>query len=337
MPDLPHNLPASHHVLVSRLVRKVTTHVAAPGTADAHPDIVCDIAPKELPGGYQLTGYRVIRTLGEGGFGITYQAEDMLLQRSVVIKESFPGTLSYRQEGTMKVCLTGKEFEGPYNWALTSFLREARLLASLDHPNMAKVYSCFQANNTAYYVTKFIEGTSLADLANDYDAHGMVIPQHALWGLMVQMLDALDYLHSKGVLHRDIKPDNILITGRGVPVLIDFGAAGEYNGNTDNTGVVQSVGFSPPEQEKDGKAMGPWTDLYAFGATLYYTLTGKCLPSGRLREIYDNTPPLTARLQLRAHYHPKFLATIQKAISPKIEDRFQSAAEWLEALRAPEA
>ena len=333
-PVYPQNLHISRHGWVSGILKSGPGHNA--GTQESLPEIACDIAPKELPEDYRLTNYRVVRTLGEGGFGITYQAEDILLQRSVVIKENFISSICYRQDRTMRVCLNGDENREIYNWALTSFLREARLLASLDHPNMAKVYSCFQANNTAYYVTKFIKGPSLAGLAVDYDVHGMAIPQNALWGVMVQMLDALEYLHCKGVIHRDIKPDNILITKDGIPVLIDFGAAGEYNGNTDRAGVVQSVGFSPPEQEKDGKGMGPWTDLYALGATLYYTLTGQCLSSGRLREIYDNTPPLTAMPHLRAQYHPKLLATIQKAISPKIHDRYLSAAEWLEALRTPE-
>lgn len=339
MPDespynvFPQHLQTSHQGVVSRVLRETTLRNV--GKQDGMPGIACDIAPKELPPGYQLRNYRLQRTLGEGGFGITYGAEDVLLNRNVVIKENFPGVLCYRQEGTMRVCLSSPDQADIYRWALTSFLREARLIASLDHPNLAKVYSCFQANNTAYYVTKFIEGTSLANLAQDYDDHGMVIPQNALWSLLVQMLDALDYMHAKGVLHRDIKQDNILITGRGRPVLIDFGAAGEYNGNTDTTGVVQSIGFSPPEQEKDGRGMGPWTDLYALGATLYHTLTGQCLPSGRLREIYDGAPPLTAIPHLRAYYHPKFLATIQKALSPQIEERYQSAAEWLEALRAP--
>lgn len=292
----------------------------------------CDIAPKELPAGYRINGYRLIRTLGEGGFGITYLAEDELLQRKVVLKEHFPHALCYRCGATLDVRLNSEPESSGYQCALTGFLREVRLLASLDHPNLPKVYSFFERHRTAYCVTEFIDGVSLGELAADYERHNMPIPQKALWGMLVQLLDALDYLHGKELLHRDIKPDNILIRRNGMPVLIDFGAAGEYNAETDVSAVVQSVGFSPAEQEKASGEMGPWTDLYALGATLYYVLTGDCLPSGRLREIYDSALPLSAIRRLRRLYHPNFLESIRKAISPRIADRFACAADWLHAL-----
>ncbi len=300
-------------------------------------DFSCDIAPKELPPGCRLGGYRLIRTLGEGGFGITYLAEDELLQREVVIKEHFPHALCYRRDGTLDVCLNSERESPGYQWAMTNFLREVRLLASLDHPNLPKVYSFFECHQTAYCVTEYVDGQSLGGLAADYERHNKLLPQKALWGMVVQLLDVLDYLHGKELLHRDIKPDNILIRRNGTPVLIDFGAAGEFNGDTSDSAVVQSMGFSPAEQERANGKMGPWTDLYALGATLYYTLTGKCLPSGRLREIYDSATPLSAMLRLRRLYHPNLLESIRKAISPSIEDRFATAADWIRALRAENA
>lgn len=304
-----------------------------PESAGEEDELNCDIAPKELPEGHRLRGYRVIKTLGEGGFGITYLAEDELLQRRVVVKEHFPNSLCYRQDVTLNVRLHAEQGRSGYRWAMANFLREVRLLASLDHPNLPKVYSFFEAHETAYYVTEYIDGMSLTNLAEDYEKHNMPIPQPALWGMMVQLLDALDYLHHRNLLHRDIKPDNILIRRDGTPVLIDFGAAGEDNDDTDVSAIVQSVGFSPAEQERENGNMGPWTDIYALGATLYYTLTGRCLPSGRLREIYDNATPLSAIRRLRSLYHPALLESIRKAIAPHREDRFASAAEWLAALR----
>ena len=295
-------------------------------------DAECDVAPKELPDGHVLHGYRVLRTLGAGGFGVTYLAEEKALGRRVVLKENFPDTLCHRQSGTLDVVLIAPEGQETFDWAHNNFLREARLLASLHHPTIAKVYSFFNAHRTAYYVTEFIEGKSLADVANDYRNHNRDIPQDALVGTMVRVLDALDYLHKREVLHRDIKPDNILINKRGLPTLIDFGAAREEYGDSD-PGVVESLGFSPPEQGKEGGNMGAWTDLYAFGATLYYILTATCLPDGRQRELYDMADPLVSNERLCSIYDERLLKSIDKATRPLIEERYQNAGEWIADFR----
>lgn len=294
--------------------------------------IDCDIAPKELPSGTNLHGYRILKPLGSGGFGVTYLAEEAYLARRVVIKENFPDTLCYRSHRTLKVCLHHEENGlASYEWARGNFLKEARVLASLDHPYIAKVYSYFEENNTAYYVTEFIDGLSLADLAQDYAASGHPLSQHALLGLMVRLLDALDYMHSRLLLHRDIKPDNILITRTGVPVLIDFGAARESYGDL-IPNFVESRGFSPPEQLKEGGNLGPWSDLYALGATFYYILKGSFLPDCQQRELYDRAEPLAADARLLSAYAPALLRSIDRACAPAIENRHASAAAWLAEL-----
>lgn len=296
--------------------------------------IDCPIAPKELPDGTLLHGYRVQRTIGCGGFGVTYLAQESLLNRRVVIKENFPDSLCYREEGSLDVCMhdpaTGQE---GYNWALSNFLREVRLLATLDHPCIAKVYSYFEEHRTAYYVVEFINGISLDKLAAQHAAMGTPIPQSSLFGLMVRLLDALDYLHSHSLLHRDIKPDNILITRAGLPVIIDFGAAREAYGDLGNS-IVETPGFSPTEQSTPNGNMGPWTDLYALGATLYYILTGTCLPACRQREIFDTAEPLATNANLLATYSPALLATIDRAITPNPARRYQSVADWMQDLAA---
>ena len=296
--------------------------------------IECPIAPKELPPGTLLHGYRVQRTIGSGGFGVTYLAQESLLNRRVVVKESFPDSLCYREEGTLDVCLNDPETgqEG-YNWALSNFLREVRLLATLDHPCIAKIYSYFEEHHTAYYVVEFINGISLDKLAAQHAAMGTPIPQSSLFGLMVRLLDALDYLHSRQLLHRDIKPDNILITRAGLPVIIDFGAAREAYGDLGNS-IVETPGFSPTEQSTPNGNMGPWTDIYALGATLYYTLTGTCLPACRQRDIFDTADPLATNEALRATYNPALLATIDRATAPAPTQRYQSIAEWMHDLAA---
>lgn len=305
-----------------------------PPSGDVPPDgeQTCDIVPKELPKGHMLRGYRLLRTLGCGGFGITYLAEEEVLKRHVVIKENFADSICYRQAGTYDVMLHSEAHQETFSWALRNFLREARLLATIDHPSIAKVYSYMEAHNTAYYVTEFIDGLSLADVARSYAEHGMHIPQDAFFGTMARLLDALDYLHEKRLLHCDIKPDNILVNRQGVPILIDFGAAHEERVRMGEA-MVESLGFTPSEQSAENGHLGPWTDLYAFGASLYYILTGECLPSGRQRELYDTVEPLAENTRLLAVYHPALLASIDKAIRPLPEQRYQSVSEWMDDLR----
>lgn len=302
-------------------------HYTPPPAGSA--EIECDIAPKELPNGHTLRGYRILRTLGAGGFGVTYLAEEKALERRVVLKENFPDSLCHRESGTLNVVLSAPENgTETFSWAHNNFMREARLLASLDHPSIAKVYSFFEAHKTSYYVTEFIEGKSFADVAADYAQRRFPLSQEALLGVMIRVLDALDHLHNRQLLHRDIKPDNILINKKGLPILIDFGAAREEYGDSDSS-VVESQGFSPIEQSTPDGNMGPWTDLYAFGATLYYVLTGTCLPDSRQRDLYDMADKLAEQEQLLKLYDKRLLLSIDRSIRPAIADRYQNAAEWI--------
>lgn len=297
--------------------------------ADGSAEIECEIALKELPNGHTLHGYKILRSLGAGGFGITYLAEEKILERRVVLKENFPDSLCHRENGTLDVVLSSPEKgDDTFIWAHNNFMREARLLAALDHPNIAKVYSFFSTHRTSYYVTEYIDGKSFADVAQDYNKHNLPIPQDALLGVIIRVLDALDYLHRRDLLHRDIKPDNILINKQGIPILIDFGAAREEFGDSDS-GVIESTGYSPSEQGTPDGNMGPWTDLYAFGATLYYVLTKKCLPSCRQRDINDTAEPITEHPTLSKLYDKRILQSIHRSIRPAISERYQSAAEWI--------
>lgn len=290
-------------------------------------------APKELPENYMINGYRLIKCIGEGGFGVTYLASDELLNRKVVIKENFPHSLCERRNRTLDVVRQSHVDQESCDWTMSNFLREVRLLATLDHPNIVKIYSFFEAHQTAYYVTEYIDGKCLADVIYDYKKHLNHIPQDDLYSMMVRVLDALDYLHSRNILHLDIKPDNILVTRDGRPVLIDMGAARERNADA-STAVVESQGYSPPEQGENTSQLGPWTDLYAFGATLYYLLTGNTPAAGRQRMLYDTLDPLASIPKLTAIYHPQLLASIDKALNPNIEGRYQSVREWIHDLRA---
>lgn len=287
-----------------------------------------------LPPGHSLRGYRILHTIGAGGFGITYLAEEPTTHRRVVLKENFPASLCYRRPDSPEVLLNPADSaESSFAWAHNNFMREARLLASLHHPHIAKVYTFFEAYNTSYYVTEHIAGQPLAEVAAAHAQLGQLLPQAGLLGTLVRVLDALDYIHSRDLLHRDIKPNNILIRKNGLPVLIDFGAARDACGDADPN-VVESLGFSPAEQGNSGSDnMGPWTDLYSLGATLYYITTGQPLLPCRQRELYDTAETLSELPELLAVYDKVFLATIDRAIRPIIAGRFASAAEWIAALR----
>lgn len=289
-------------------------------------------APKELPPDHLLNGYRLRRCVGSGGFGVTYLADDELLGRRVVIKEHFPHNICERRCGTLNVVLQDPSAASTLDWARENFLREAHLLSTLDHHNIVKIFTFFEAHNTSYYVTEYVDGQSLGDFAQAHYRHQTRITQDELYGLMVRVLDALDYLHSQRILHLDIKPDNILLTRSGRPVLIDFGAAHECFGDIGG-GVVETVGYSPPEQGGGGGELGPWSDIYAFGATLCYLLTGRSPDSGRQRMLYDSLEPLASSAALSSYYNRELLASIDRALSPSIEGRYRSVGEWMADLR----
>lgn len=302
------------------------------GSDGTIPEDLCP-APKELPPDYIINGYRLLHSIGEGGFGVTYLAADELLHRRVVIKEHFPHSLCQRRAATCDVTYHNHVSEQEFRWAMGNFLREVRLLATLDHPNIVKIYTVFEAHNTAYYVTEHVDGPCLADVAHEYRKHLGHIPQQPLYSLMVRMLDALDYLHSRNILHLDIKPDNILVTRDGRPILIDMGAAIDLSEEQPTT-IVETPGYSPPEQCTPGSKLAPATDLYSFAATLYYLITGNAVPPSRQRELIDTLTPLSSIPSLTTKYHPQLLASIDKALSPAIKNRYTSAAEWLHDLAA---
>ena len=224
-----------------------------------------------LPPGYKIEGYRIEGTLGTGGFGVTYLARELSLDRLVAIKEYLPADISVRDTHHDTVHPIEQEDVETFEWGLERFRGEALTLVSFRHANIVAVLRFFEANGTAYMVMDYEQGSSLGDILRDAGT----LPEHEIHEILFPLLDGLDRVHRAGFLHRDIKPDNIYIRADGSPVLLDFGAARLAVGQKGHhlTGLV-TVGYAPPEQYDSGSPQGAWTDIYAFGATLYHAVTG---------------------------------------------------------------
>ena len=286
-----------------------------------------------LPEGVELGSYRLIRSLGQGGFGITYLAENMETGQQVVIKENLPTFCAMRDSGTLQVSATNADDElQEYPKLLTRFVEEARLLARLDHPNIVKVLDAFEALGTAYYVMPWLGGKELHKAA----PAPATITEAWLQPHLRTLLGALQYLHANNIYHRDVKPGNILLTEDGTPVLIDFGTARAIISERSAT-LVGSPGYSPIEQMRAHGKRGPWTDIYSLGATCYRLIIGECTPQAfdRMDEDEDPLRPLANRAELFGRFSPAFLATVDRALALRGKDRWQSTDEWLAALPAP--
>lgn len=279
-----------------------------------------------LPPQSALGPYTVIKVLGHGGFGITYLVHDERLECDCVLKENMPRLFCERNPRTMEItALPDPHAENGYQWALERFKDEAKTLAGLSHPNIVRVRDLFDALGTAYYVMDYIDGQEL------HHATETRRDEATLQHLLRRLLCALRYLHGKGILHRDIKPSNVLVTAESEPVLIDFGTARPLARITDPT-QIKSGGYTPLEQLQTQGKLGPWSDLYALGATFYHVLTGECPPDCIDRIGEDCYTPLSQNPTWTAAYSPALLSSIDKALQPLPRHRWQSAEEWLTAL-----
>lgn len=286
-----------------------------------------------LKSGTQLVGdFRIERVLGAGGFGITYLAEELALGRKVTIKEYFPSDFAARTS-TAEAAPRSQDCASDYRWGLDRFIEEAQTLARFSHPNIVRVYRYFRANNTAYMVLHFEEGQSLKSWLKGL---ARAPRQKELDAIIAPLLDALELIHKQDFLHRDIAPDNIIIRKDGSPVLIDFGSArGEIAAHSKTVSALVKPGYSPYEQYAEtSRQQGPWTDIYALGATLYHAVTGKRPADSPSRMVKDELVP--AREAALGAYRAGFLKAIDHALALQTEARPQSIAAWRGALLAPD-
>ncbi|AMM25150.1 serine/threonine protein kinase [Variovorax sp. PAMC 28711] len=297
-------------------------------TEAAEPVIV-----QSLPEGARLLDYEIIGLIGEGGFGIVYLAYDALLERHIAIKEYMPTTLASRASGSQAVVIKSERHAESFHVGLRSFINEARLLERFDHPSLVKVLHFWEANGTAYMAMPFYEGHTLAQVL---ETMGRAPVEAEILAWLRPLLQALTVLHAARCFHRDIAPDNILLTPDG-PLLLDFGAARRVVlDRADTPTVVFKPGYAPIEQygEMQELKQGAWTDLYALAAVVYAAVTGRPPIPAVERWVDDTLLPLSEVAQ--GGYSPPFLATIDAALALKPVDRPATAADFLARLDAVE-
>ena len=271
--------------------------------------------------------YRIIEKLGQGGFGITYLAENTLLLGKVAIKEFFFKEYCNRDDSTSRVTIPTSGNREIVERFKQKFIKEARTIFSLNHPNIVRILDVFEENDTAYYVMEYIEGESLGDMVKRRGA----IPEAEALGYVKDAASALEYIHGKNINHLDIKPGNLVLRKEdGKVLVIDFGVAKQYDlatsQGTTTTPVCISPGYSPMEQySKNGvQTFSPQSDVYALAATLFKLLTGNTPPEAT--NIQDEGLPV-AELQEKQISRP-VISAIAMAMKGRYE-RTQSVAEFV--------
>lgn len=280
-----------------------------------------------LPVGSRLAEFEVTRIVGQGGFGVVYEAWDPTLERVVAIKEYLPTSLATRQLGGTVMPLSERHRE-TFDLGMRSFINEARLLAQFDHPSLLKVYRFWQEHGTTYMVMPFYRGDTLRQALATMPGGA---DEHWLLHIMDGVTQALAVMHAAQCYHRDIAPDNIiLLEGSGRPVVLDFGAARRViTDKTQAITVILKPGYAPIEQyaEMPDMSQGAWTDVYALAAVMHVAVTGRAPPPSVARLLADSYVPLAGDEALRQRYSPGLLAAIDAGLGVRPESRPQSMAE----------
>lgn len=292
--------------------------------ASSHPAATQRRSANALPDGARLAEFEIRGVVGEGGFGIVYLAWDHSLQRQVAIKEYMPATLASRTL-TTRVAPRSEKSADTFALGLRSFINEAQLLASFDHPSLLKVHRFWEGNGTAYMVMPYYQGVTLKRALAALPA-----PPEEIWLLrqVGQLLDALEVMHNAHCYHRDIAPDNILLLDDARPLLLDFGAARRVIGDaTQALTAFLKPGYAPVEQYAEMPSMkqGPWTDLYALGSVVHCAITGHTPPESVARLLSDTMVPLVQAGAGR--YGEPFLRSIDHALAVRPQDRPQEVAQ----------
>jgi len=288
-----------------------------------------------LPIGSRLAEFELTRVVGQGGFGVVYEAWDTDLERVVAVKEYLPVSLSTRT-GNGTVSPLSERTRETFDLGMRSFINEARLLAQFDHPSLLKVLRFWQEKGTAYMAMPFYRGQTLRQALS---ASGGA-DEAWLMSILDGVTQALAVMHAANCYHRDIAPDNIiLLEDSGRPVLLDFGAARRViTDKTQAITVILKPGYAPVEQyaEMPDMSQGAWTDVYALAAVMHVAITGRPPPPSVARLLNDSYVPLASDAQLAGRYSAKLLSAVDAGLGVRPDARPQSMAK-LRALLGLEA
>ena len=265
-----------------------------------------------LPDGLDIGGYRIVKKIAAGGFSIVYLAEDAQGHR-VAIKEYLPATLASRKSGQLQPSVTNEHLE-LYRVGLKYFLDEGRALASISHPNVVRVLNFFRANDTVYMVMGYELGRSLQDHITRRKKSGdkPLVSEQAIRWMFAQVMDALREVHTHKLLHLDLKPANIYLRNDGTPILLDFGAARQtLHADLSTLHPMYTPGFAAPELSTK-KELGPWTDIYSIGATIFNCMVGVPPQSAHERRRDDRMEQFYT--ELHALYTPELVQLVRSSL-----------------------
>ena len=266
--------------------------------------------PRSLPDGTRIDDYVITKTLSRGGFSYVYLASDVNNGRRIVLKEYIPSSLAQR-DVEMRVIARNDETLDHFNHGRKLFLQEANALSGLKHPNIVNVINFFSANGTVYMVMDFVQGHNLHSYIKKHKGY---LSEQFLLTVFPPLLDALQLIHQSGFLHLDIKPSNVHLQPGGSPILLDFGAVHPIMQTRSNQPTqVVTPGFSPIEQYTNRGYVGPWTDIYALGATMRNCIDQRLPPAAITRHEHDTMKPAAEA------FHKRYSAELLKAIDWSME------------------
>lgn len=284
--------------------------------------------PHHLPQRTMLSDrYLIYKSLGEGGFGITYLAWDVSCGLKVAIKEYYPSGYVNRMPRSNQVIINAKQNQAASNRGLKRFIDEAKTLAKIKNlPGIVSVRDFFSANGTAYIVMEYLDGISLKKYLQ---RKGGKVPCDEILTILRPVMDSLVSVHKLGLIHRDISPDNIIITKNNEVKLIDFGAAKQSNLDGKSLSIVLKQGFAPEEQYRTHGEQGPWTDIYALGVTIYYAVTG-ALPPESIQRLYKDT--IMRPSEKGAVISPTQESALMKSLAVYARHRYQDVTQMITGL-----
>lgn len=290
------------------------------------------VSDRSLQPGTILNGrYYVGRTIGAGGFGITYKAYDIKMNTLCCIKEYAPSDISVRKPGGNSIVLVSRDYEPPYLAGLRRFADEAEILAKLGTlATVVNITDHFRENDTAYFAMEYLDGSDLKALAKK---NGGTLPADWVKEVIIQSALALDIVHTNtSIIHRDISPENIFITNDGRVKIVDFGSAKHTtNGVKEGASIVLKPGYAPPEQFSSTSVQGAFTDVYSLASTYYYCVTGEHIPTAPDRIAGMTYEPLKNK---NAGVSPAVSDAIDHALQMAVKNRTQNMQTFIAELCA---